>query len=147
MNIFEYKEEELPMVVSNILREIETHALESCATVIFLEGELGAGKTTFTKTLAAQLGAREHVVSPTFVLMKQYELKSSMWDMLIHIDAYRFDTPEEAHILNLDYIFSQPKTIVCIEWPSKLKTDIPTAILTFSHVADGVRRVVLSFSA
>ncbi|MCX6753845.1 MAG: tRNA (adenosine(37)-N6)-threonylcarbamoyltransferase complex ATPase subunit type 1 TsaE, partial [Candidatus Nomurabacteria bacterium] len=70
------------------------------ATVISLSGDLGAGKTTITKEIAKQLGIKENVVSPTFVIMKIYKLKSSSkhyfnFKKLIHIDAYRIEDAKE----------------------------------------------------
>jgi tRNA threonylcarbamoyladenosine biosynthesis protein TsaE len=72
--------------------------------VIFLNGDLGAGKTTFTKYFAKVLGIIENVISPTFILRKDYEfnIKDKEY-ILIHIDGYRFDKPEESKVLNLDF--------------------------------------------
>src|SRR3989338_11057767 len=62
---------------------------EEGATLVTLAGELGAGKTAFTQAVAKALGVEESVTSPTFVLEKIYGLTKSVFERLIHIDAYR----------------------------------------------------------
>lgn len=83
--------------------------------VILLEGELGSGKTTLTKGLAAGLGAarEEDVTSPTFTLVHEYGHK------VYHVDLYRVETPQELATLGLEDLFSQP-SVVIIEWGEKL---------------------------
>lgn len=71
--------EQLPQFTQEFLANISTKnwKAESGATVILLSGDLGAGKTTFTKSFAKALGVEEEVTSPTFVVMKRYELPLS----------------------------------------------------------------------
>ena len=73
---------------------IKTLASESSgrAKVLFLEGDLVAGKTTFAKELASVLGVlKEDVHSPTFILKKEYKTEHPIFRKLVHIDAYRFN--------------------------------------------------------
>ena len=96
------------------------------ASLITLSGDLGAGKTTFTQQLALQLGITEPVVSPTFGIMKIYELSDhASFDQLIHIDAYRIEDISEVGPLRLAEVFSTARTLVCIEWPEHIAEILP----------------------
>jgi tRNA threonylcarbamoyladenosine biosynthesis protein TsaE len=67
-------------------------AKRGTSTILALQGNLGAGKTVFTKGAAEALGVTEHVTSPTFVIQKTYELTNQPWKQLVHIDAYRLES-------------------------------------------------------
>jgi len=106
--------------------------------IITLTGELGTGKTVFVKGLAAGLGIKKYITSPTFVLFKNYRVKSqksspdeqdrtrlSKIRNLCHIDAYRIKDPQELiEVGVLDY-FNQPDTVCVIEWADKVKKILP----------------------
>lgn len=90
--------------------------------VVLLFGELGAGKTTFTKALARAIGVAEDVTSPTFALMNMYQVSGSMNGIshFVHIDTYRLkDENELLDIGAQDYI-GDPDAITVIEWPEKI---------------------------
>ena len=92
------------------------------AAIVALSGDLGAGKTTFTQALAKTLGVLEPVVSPTFSIMKCYELVNHKhFDRLIHIDAYRIEDLSEIGPLRFQELFVQPRTLICIEWPENIE--------------------------
>lgn len=97
------------------------------AHVLALHGDLGAGKTTFVQKLAEELGVVEAVTSPTFVVMKQYEIAEPTSHMthFVHIDAYRIDDVAELDVLRIPELFQQPHTIVCIEWAEKITERLP----------------------
>ena len=96
------------------------------AQVIALTGDLGAGKTAFTKELARLLGITHEITSPTFVIMKSYEVPAHpFFKKLVHIDAYRIETDDEMRVLGFEEILSDPTNLVCIEWPEKIKNLIP----------------------
>ena len=78
--------------------------------LVQLDGELGAGKTTFTRGLGAALGTREAITSPTFVLAREHPTTSGT--PLVHVDAYRLATAVELEDLDLDWEHS----IVVVEW-------------------------------
>lgn len=78
--------------------------------VVMLNGELGAGKTTFTRGFGAALGARGAVTSPTFVLARTHPTESGV--PLVHVDAYRLATAAELDDLDLDLEGS----ITVVEW-------------------------------
>jgi len=91
--------------------------------IIALEGDLGAGKTTFTKGLAKAMGIKKHITSPTFVLMKIYPIQNLKSEIrnLIHIDCYRLDDVQELYYLGVEEYLNKEQTIVIIEWADKIK--------------------------
>jgi len=95
--------------------------------IIGLVGELGAGKTVFTKGVAAGLGAKKNITSPTFVLMKVYEVKSrkSKIKSLCHIDAYRIKSPQDITAIGAEEYFNRPDTVTVIEWADGIKKILP----------------------
>jgi tRNA threonylcarbamoyladenosine biosynthesis protein TsaE len=88
--------------------------------VISLSGDLGAGKTVFTKGLAAGLGIKEPVTSPTFTIVKEYEGRLSLY----HFDVYRLDNPLELDELGVDEYFYS-KGVSVVEWGDKVAELIP----------------------
>lgn len=86
--------------------------------VVFLYGELGAGKTTFVQGVAKGLGISRRIVSPTFIIVRQY-------GNFYHIDLYRLNDQREIEALGLQELWQNPKNIILIEWPEKLKTILP----------------------
>lgn len=134
-----------------IIKEIIKKALlgkKKNATIISLSGDLGAGKTTITKEIAKQLGIKENVISPTFVIMKIYKLESSskhysIFKKLIHIDAYRIEDAKEFINFNWEEIISDTENLVVLEWPEKIKNIIPkNAInISLSHVNEDTREI------
>lgn len=108
--------------------------------VVYLEGELGAGKTTFTQGIAKGLGIVENVKSPTFTIVKTY---FSGRIPLFHIDAYRLEGhPQD---IGLDeYLESEGVTL--IEWPSYLNLTLnkPPIILHFTTTKAKERKIEIS---
>src|SRR5687768_2865462 len=80
--------------------------------VVALSGPLGAGKTTFTQAFAKALGIKNHLTSPTFILMKQYPVPNHPEGQLYHFDLYRLEQPVKLTDLGLSEILSNPKNIV-----------------------------------
>ena len=95
------------------------------ATVVGLQGELGSGKTYFVKDLGKMMGIEEHIVSPTFVIMKIYDIDWQGFKKLIHIDAYRLEKEEELLNLGWEKLLEDPENLVLIEWPEKVEGIIP----------------------
>jgi tRNA threonylcarbamoyladenosine biosynthesis protein TsaE len=113
-----------------ILREIRTHSAEETIAfgrtlkellappkLVLLRGDLGAGKTTLVKGIAAafEAAAEEDVTSPTFTLVHEYRGPHAN---LYHIDLYRVDTPRELDTLALDDLRADD-SILLIEWGEK----------------------------
>lgn len=114
--------------------------------LVTLTGDLGAGKTTFTQRLAAYLDITETVVSPTFVVMKSYNIPSHPdYDQLIHIDAYRFEDESEAGPLRLTELFQQPRTLICLEWPERISSVLPVNRIdvTIEIIESEIRKVTV----
>lgn len=107
-------------IILNSLKDTEKFAKKFAkiltgGQVILLNGDLGAGKTTFTKFVLRALGVRDEVTSPTFTIMKEYAGKKVK---IYHFDMYRISSGEEAKEFGLEeYIYSKDKnTLVFIEW-------------------------------
>lgn len=118
------------------------------AFVIGLEGDLGSGKTTFLQGLAKGLGIKQKITSPTFLIMKKFNLGCSTlkFEHFYHIDCYRVQKPKE--ILNLGFkeIISNPQNIVAIEWAEKIKNIIPGAAfwIRFEFINQNTRRITIT---
>ncbi len=96
-------------------------------TVLCLTGELGAGKTTFTQGLLEGLGAERPYVSPTFVIMKQYDLRdpsATGVKRIYHADAYRVEA-KDFETLGFAEWCADPEGIVVLEWPERVQRLIP----------------------
>ncbi len=98
--------------------------------VICLEGDLGAGKTTFTQGLLAALGAQGPYVSPTFLIMKCYELDvvfrghTQNINRVYHIDAYRITSADMIE-LGWEEILCDQEALVIVEWPQRISDILP----------------------
>lgn len=87
---------------------------------VSLIGDLGAGKTTFTRGLVEALGGTVRVKSPTFTVMNEYPVDAEKIKRIVHIDFYRFDDPAELEALSLEDE-RRPDTVILAEWPDALK--------------------------
>ena len=109
-----------------------------------MSGELGAGKTTFVQALAKELGVKETVQSPSYVLMEKYDLPAGQagisykpFNKLIHIDAYRLNNAEEFKALKPESFLSDSKALVVIEWPERVLGALPKPDITINFSSDG----------
>jgi tRNA threonylcarbamoyladenosine biosynthesis protein TsaE len=95
--------------------------------IIAMTGDLGAGKTAFTKGLAAGLSIKNIITSPTFVLMKNYPIKNNSRgiNQLVHIDAYRLNNGQDLENFGgVDY-FKDTHCVTVIEWAERVKDILP----------------------
>lgn len=136
------KESDLQRVVEVIVNEFLPEKRQN-AVVFGLYGNLGAGKTTFTKYLAQALGSQDMVISPTFILERKYALSNSIdLSALVHIDAYRFEEETESNVLQLSRRLSDPNTLFVIEWPEKMGASMPPHIkILFEHTGGDTRKI------
>lgn len=87
---------------------------------IFLQGELGAGKTTFVQGMAEGLGIYERLTSPTFTIMSVYDVASHpVIKRLVHVDLYRITYMERVASLDLPEYERDPNTLLVVEWPER----------------------------
>jgi len=113
-------------------------ALQS-GDVICLQGELGAGKTTFVQGIAQGWGSMNSVSSPTFILVNEYQRADH--SQLFHMDAYRLDSTPEAEELDLDSMLVEG--VLIIEWPERMNGLVPAERLwvKLEHVDDEEREM------
>jgi len=117
------------------------------ATIIALSGDLGAGKTTLTQAIARELGVKENIISPTFVILKSYQLKAKNYKLLHHIDAYRLDSAQELLKLGWKELLADSKNLILIEWPEKVAELIPkdAILVSLSHEDENTRQIDISY--
>lgn len=111
----------------------------SIPAVVGLSGELGAGKTTLVRAIAAALGVRQSVTSPTFALVHRYDGAGCT---VYHVDGYRLRRPGEAADLGLDDMARERDAVILVEWPERFGADLPplTHRITLSYVEDPALR-------
>ena len=109
--------------------------------VLALEGELWAGKTTFTQALGKEFGINKSILSPTFVISKRFPLKNKPFKNLYHIDVYRVGY--EIGDMGLKDFMSEPNLLV-IEWADKIRDILPkdTVWIKFEHGKEGTERKI-----
>lgn len=99
--------------------------------VICLNGELGAGKTTLTKSIAKGMGIEDYVTSPTFSIINEYYGKLNLY----HFDTYRLENVEEVSYLGFDEYFYGDGVCV-IEWADRIAAFLPEEYLEINIVED-----------
>jgi len=112
------------------------------AMVIGLEGELGSGKTTFVQGLAKGLGIKEKITSPTFVILKKYEIRNTNF---YHIDCYRLNSAQELLDLGFKEIIIQSENLVVIEWAERVRKILlrDTLWIKFEHFNENKRGITI----
>lgn len=108
--------------------------------VLILEGDLGAGKTTFVKGLAEGFKIDSHIKSPTFVLIKEYEGKVS----LIHIDMYRIDSSEAEQMGIDDFLYKN--NVIVVEWnKSCLLEEEANYKINIRYISEREREIIINY--
>lgn len=112
--------------------------------IIFLDGDLGTGKTTFVRAVLHAMGEQGKIKSPTYTIIETYTIKS--WQIL-HADLYRLADPEEWHFLGIDEYLNE-KTIFFIEWPQKGAKMLPKPdlLLHYTFLPQGRALELTAFS-
>ena len=124
---------------------------QESATVVALHGDLGAGKTAFTKIVAELLEVSMEVTSPTFVIEKVYEINQSQKNQiqhfpfvrLIHIDAYRLESAQEITSLGWEEKIADPSNLIFVEWPQNINEVLPshTHHIYFTFIDEATRTI------
>lgn len=139
---------EMPRLAEAVISYVKKTFLEEFSTravFVALSGDLGAGKTTFSKEIAAKLGVAENVTSPTFVIQKTYQTTDKEIKQFIHLDAYRLEESKELSSIGFDKTLLSVGSLVFVEWPEKvpeyaLKADLK---IEFSVVSEDTRKVTV----
>lgn len=118
--------------------------------ILALVGDLGSGKTTFVQGLAEGLGIKEKIISPTFILQRQYEVPKNKSPItnFYHIDLYRLEGDIENEItkIGLKDAWCKPENIVVIEWADKARESIPASAIwiTFEQINENMRKISIN---
>ena len=123
---------QLEQVARNLLPKLEQ------GDVLFLNGDLGMGKTTFTQYLLKNAGVKEHIKSPTYTLFEQYSTKGHTY---IHMDLYRLSDPEELYFIGIEDLINDDN-IVLIEWPNKGDGVLPQADWQLTFESTGMNKTL-----
>lgn len=154
MIYYSHSKKDTQKVASGLAAKIKNGA-------IALEGELGAGKTTFVQAFAKALGVKTKVKSPTFNIMKKYSISSNGYSSrsqdrgsattsglmasryLYHIDCYRLKDHNEAIPLGIKNIFEEPNCFVLIEWPERISKILPKKLVRvhIDHIDKNKRKI------
>ncbi|HUF39921.1 MAG TPA: tRNA (adenosine(37)-N6)-threonylcarbamoyltransferase complex ATPase subunit type 1 TsaE [Anaerolineales bacterium] len=136
----------MPALTTNSPSETRALGVElgktlSTGDLVCLEGDLGAGKTTFVQGLARGWGSTDRVTSPTFVLVNEYRRTDGA--RMYHLDAYRLSGPAEAEDLDIDTLLATGPLVV--EWPDRIRTALPDPSVTvrFTDLGGDQRKIVV----
>jgi len=123
--------------------------LSNKAFIIALEGDLGSGKTTFIQGLATGLGIKENVLSPTFVIQKDFSLQLKNFKNFYHIDAYRLKNPKELLELGFKDLIRNPENLIVIEWADRVRKILPRGVIwmKFENLGQDKRRIIFKSKA
>ncbi len=133
------------------------------AATFALQGDLGAGKTTFVQGFLGGLGLKKHAQSPTFIIMRRHALgdrgrrgfkqrtglAQSELKNVFHVDAYRLSSAKHMEMLDFKNIMSDPENVILIEWPERIRNILPKDIqwITFRHGKKPNERTIVFRSA
>lgn len=118
MKIITHSEAETNHLAADFAKTVKPGA------VVALYGPLGSGKTTFIKGLARGLGISERIVSPTFVLMRSYQLPGKA-GYFYHLDLYRLESLKELKSLDLNELIREGTHVIAVEWAEKAEKVLP----------------------
>jgi len=137
-----------PLETKRIAKKISQEILKEKKGPLFLilKGPLGSGKTFFVKSLAKNLGIKEVIKSPSFVIFKKFKIrnKKSFFKFLYHFDLYRIKNFSEIKELNLKEILSQPQNLIVLEWGEKIKRNLlkkRTYLISFRFISPNQREI------
>ncbi len=146
MKLTSHSVAETNKLAAGLARKVMKIGPQKYATVVALEGELGAGKTVFVKAFARAFGIKSRITSPTFVLMKRYTLTAKRHMLLFHIDAYRLRDYRDLLSLGIKEAITDPANIILIEWSERVKPILPKKCtkVHIDHVDNSRRKISIS---
>lgn len=106
--------------------------------ILFLQGDLGAGKTTFVRGFIKGAGFKNNVKSPTYTLVEPYQINQQK---IYHFDLYRLEDPQELELIGIRDYFAEP-AIYLIEWPERAIKQLPSCDMTCNILPRTVGREV-----
>jgi len=109
--------------------------------ILALIGPLGSGKTTFIKGLAKGLGIKKRILSPTFLIFKEFKLPGRKF---YHFDCYRINSIKELKVINFQKILQEKNSIIAIEWAEKILKFLPKKnllIFKFKYQDEKIREI------
>lgn len=126
MQVISFSAQQTKKLAAELAKKILARASrKQQALVVALVGDLGAGKTIFVQGFAKALGIKHRIVSPTFLIMRNYQLRISNYRRLWHVDAYRLHDAKEILPLDFKDILKDRHNILVIEWAEKIKPLLP----------------------
>ena len=132
--------------ISRDVADTERAAAEIAAAypdgaVIALEGDLGAGKTVFSRGFGRALGITEPISSPTYTIIQEYRCPDGR--DFYHLDLYRIDNPAAALAFGVDEYFDRPGSFALIEWPERIDRLLPDGVVRIKirHLGENEREI------
>ena len=118
--------------------------------IVCLYGDMGSGKTTFVQGLAEGLEIKQRIISPTFIMIRQYKARINDKGLMIndfyHIDLYRMGSKRDIESLGIEEIINNKDNIVVIEWAQNLKNLMPEKriVVQFYYTGENKRKVTFA---
>lgn len=131
-----YSEEETLELCKKVASQI------SFPQTLALHGDLGGGKTVFSRGLCRELGVEDNIASPTFTIVQEYPIGDKV---INHMDLYRMAGDDDALSFGIEDMLNDPQALNLIEWPSRLTWLMPETAhhITFKHIEEDHRQITL----
>ncbi len=142
-NIVTNSYEETQKFGYDFVRKLERH------NVLALYGDLGSGKTTFVQGFAKGLGTHKKIISPTFIIMRTYEInfkfQISNFKFFYHVDLYRIKEEYELKDLGILDLIKDDQNLFAIEWPEKIEKFLPKKRINlyFEYIDENKRKITI----
>ena len=138
---------QIEKIKSNSEQETEDFAAQLARSlkpgcVVAVHGNLGAGKTVFSRGFARGLNVIEPVSSPTYTIIQEYPLAAGNW--FFHLDLYRIDTARAALAFGVDEYLEIPDAYIIIEWAERIKSLLPARTIHINIEHNGEENRIIS---
>ena len=137
--------QETKKIAADLAESLGHQPLPEHAFIVALEGNLGSGKTTFIQGMAEGFKIKENVLSPTFLILKQFPISGKNYINFYHIDAYRLKNPRELLELGFADLIKNPENLIIIEWADKVEKILSkdTLWIRFENLGKNKRKIIL----